>query len=255
MSIIKNEIPILEFDSERSAVIDPDHEKLSMALPEKALFAFLGALTEEYAIKNGGKKVGEFESATKRFPIYIINHKGEDICLCQAPVGSAPAAQLMDWLIGYGAKKIISTGCCGALRQMPENMFLIPTRALRDEGTSYHYLPPSRYVDLSPIAAEAIKKALTDQEIEYREVTTWTTDGFYRETPEKVSYRRNEGCDVVEMECAALAACAKFRGALWGCMLFTGDTLANIHAHDPRNWGADSHSTALALCLDALLYL
>ena len=62
-----------------------------------------------------------------------MEHQGEEICLAQAPVGSAAAAQFMDWLIGYGVKKIISAGSCGVLVDIEENAFLIPTKALRDE--------------------------------------------------------------------------------------------------------------------------
>ena len=46
----------------------------------------------------------------------------------------------MDWLIGYGVEQIISTGTCGVLADIEENAFLVPVRALRDEGTSYHYV-------------------------------------------------------------------------------------------------------------------
>lgn len=53
------------------------------------------------------------------------------MCLCQAPVGSAPAAQLMDWLIGYGVEEIITGECCGALTAFEENVFLVPYKALR----------------------------------------------------------------------------------------------------------------------------
>jgi len=60
MSIIKNDIPILEFDSEKTAVIMPTHEKLDISLPRKAVFAFLGDKIDEYAKKAGGKKVGAF---------------------------------------------------------------------------------------------------------------------------------------------------------------------------------------------------
>ena len=49
---------------------------------------------------------------------------------------------------------------------------------------------------------------------------TWSTDGFYRETPDKISYRIEEGCGVVEMECAALAAVAQFRGAILGAYFY-----------------------------------
>ena len=253
MSIIKNEIPILEYDSDRSAVLMPTHENLNLKLPKKAVFAFLGEHIDNYAIKNKAVRVGTFVSATKDYPIYVIEHKNERICLCQAPVGAAASTQILDWLMGYGVKEIISSGCCGALIDIPENVFLVPYKALRDEGTSYHYLPPSRYVNVNPLAREAIEKALSQNNLEYKEVITWSTDGFYRETKEKVCYRKDEGCTVVEMECSALAACAEFRNAIWGSILFTADTLADVESYDERDWGQDSFEYALKLSLDAVV--
>lgn len=253
--IIKNEIPILEFDTDATAVIMPTHEKLDLNLPKKAVFAFLGDHIDEYARIHNAIQVGKFLSATKNYPIYVVKHKGEDVCLCQAPVGSAPAAQLMDWLIGYGVREIITGGCCGALTGFEENVFLVPYKALRDEGTSYHYMKPSRFVDINTTAMKAIEKTVVEHGLEYREVITWTTDGFYRETKDKVAYRKQEGCEVVEMECAALAACASFRDAVWGCILFTADTLADVENYNERNWGGDSFAYALELCLDAVINL
>lgn len=253
--IMKNEIPILEFDTDTTAVIMPTHEGLKLTLPSKAVFAFLGEHIDEYARAHGGVQVETFRSVTKNYPIYVVRYKGEDVCLCQAPVGAAPAAQLMDWLIGYGVREIVSGGCCGALSDFEENVFLIPYKALRDEGTSYHYMKPSRFVELNAGAMKAIERAVTGRGLEYREVITWTTDGFYRETKEKVEYRKQEGCEVVEMECAALAACASFRKARWGCVLFTADTLADVEHYDQRGWGRDSFAFALELCLDAVVLM
>ena len=133
---------------------------------------------------------------------------------------------------------------------MPENVFLIPTRALRDEGASYHYVAPSRYIEVNRRALTAIETVLRQASIPYQEVMTWSTDGFYRETPDKVAYRIEEGCSVVEMECAALAAVAKLRGAIWGLLLFTADSLVDIDNYDQRNWGAEAFDKALELCLD-----
>ena len=82
--------------------------------------------------------------------------------------------------------------------------------------------------------------------------TTWTTDGFFRETGDMVKYRLEEGCSVVEMECAALAACCRKRGALFGQFLFTADSLANVHDYDARDFGTDSHEKALLLGLNIL---
>lgn len=253
--ILKNEIPILEFDTDKTAVILPTHENLNLKLPRKAVFAFLDEHIEKYAKDHNGIRVGEFTSETKDYPVYVVNHKGEEVCLCQAPVGASAAVQILEWLIGYGVKEIITGGCCGALADFDENVFIVPYKALRDEGTSYHYMAPSRFVEINKKALNAIKKTIWEHGLPYREVITWTTDGFYRETKEKVAYRRQEGCDTVEMESSALAACASFRDAIWRCILFTADTLADTDNYDERNWGSDSFAYALELCLDAVVKL
>ena len=253
--IYKHEIPILEFDDNPQAVIMPTHEDLELNLPTRCVYAFLGEEIERYASSVGAEKVGEFVSATKTYPVYVMEYQGEEICLAQAPVGSAAAAQFMDWLIGYGVKQIISTGTCGVLVDMPENVFLIPTRALRDEGASYHYVAPSRYIDINKLALGAIERTLKQKKILYEEVITWSTDGFYRETPDKVAYRIEEGCSVVEMECASLAAVAQLRGAIWGLLLFTADSLADIDNYNQRNWGSEAFDKALEICLDIIVQM
>ena len=67
-----------------------------------------------------------------------------------------------------------------------------------------------------------------------------------------VRYRKSEGYSVVEMECASMAACAKVRGVVFGQLLFTADSLANVDAHDGRNWGNDTFAVAMELALDAV---
>lgn len=252
MGILKNEIPILEFDTDVNAVIMPDRRQLGVLLPSKAVLAFLGDEIDAYAGDHDGKVLAEFETATKVFPVYSVPYEGREICLAQAPTGAAPATQFLDWLIGYGAREIVSAGSCGALEDIAENTFLVPCRALRDEGTSYHYAPPSRFIDIDSRARRGIRAALEMHGLPYREIVTWTTDGFYRETAGKVAYRASEGCAAVEMECAALAACAAFRGVVWGEILFTADSLADVEKYDERGWGGDSFQYALRLCLDAV---
>ena len=253
--IQKHAIPILEFDDNPQAVIMPNHEGLDLQLPKKCIYAFLEEEIDRYAQEVGAKCVGEFVSATKTYPVYVINYKGEEICLTQAPVGSAPATQFMDWLIGYGVEQIISTGTCGVLADIEENAFLVPVRALRDEGTSYHYAAPSRYMDVHVEAISAIEQVLEHLCIPYEEVMTWSTDGFYRETAEKVAYRKEEGCAVVEMECAALAAVAQLRGIVWGQLLFTADSLADLENYDSRDWGSEAFDKALELCLEIVSHM
>ena len=255
MSIFKHEIPILEFDSDTDAILAPTHERLALHLPRKAVFAFLGNYIEAYAKEHSCTQAGLFVSSTKSYPIYIAQYQGTDICFCQAPVGAAAAVQILDWLIGYGVTEIISTGSCGVLQDLPENTFLVPVKALRDEGTSYHYMKPSRFIDINTTALSTIEAALTEHGLPYTEVITWSTDGFFRETKAKVAYRKTEGCSVVEMECAALAACAQLRGAVWGEILFTADTLADSETYNERDWGIASYERALQLCFDAVVRL
>lgn len=254
MALIKNKYPILERDTNPRAVIMPNRHGL-YELPKKCVFAFLGDAIDEYALSHGCKVIAEFESITKMYPIYLTKYKNEEICLCQAPCGASAATQILDFLIMYGVEHIISCGSCGALTDIDENEILIPTEALRDEGTSYHYIEPSRSIRLSPIAVDAIKKSAKILNIKYAECKTWTTDGFYRETKEMVEYRRQEGCSVVEMECSALAACSEFRGAIFGQILFTADTLFNTDIYDERDWGKSAYEMALMLSLEAVMHI
>lgn len=252
MALVKNKYPILEYDTVQEAVVRPAGWKLP-PFPKKAVFAFLLDEIELYARTHQGEKIDQFESITKIYPIYECEHKGEKVCLCQAPVGAAAAVQLLDYLIARGVTQIISAGSCGALVDIPENEFLVPVAALRDEGISYHYIPPSREIAVSKQGIKALETALSQAGFAFMEVKTWTTDGFYRETEEMVRYRIEEGCQVVEMECSGLAACAKFRDVIWAMLLFTADTLADTTAYQERNWGKESIPAAMGLALDAVV--
>ena len=249
MALYKHPIPILEHDTNPTALI-MNNRHPEIILPKRAVFAFLGNTIDHYAQTHNAEVLEIFRTVTCDIPIYRIQYQDEEICLCRAPLGGPAAVQLMDRLIGHGVQSIITAGSCGALMDLPENAFLIPSKALRDEGASYHYLPPSRYVEIAPDARRIIRSVLEDRGLTAVECLTWTTDGFFRETEDMVAYRREEGCMTVEMECASLAACAQFRGALFGQLLYTADSLADARNYDQRGWGEDSLEPALALCLE-----
>lgn len=145
--IQKNEFPILEYDFDSTEILKPNHGAEQLTLPEKCIFAFLGDTIDSYAAETGAAVAEHFETITKTYPIYVVKNAGEEFCLCQAPLGAPAAAQFMDCLIACGCRKIVTAGSCGVLTEMAENEFLIPTKALRDEGTSYHYLPAARYAE------------------------------------------------------------------------------------------------------------
>ncbi len=252
MSIIKNEIPILEYDDAKSAVIEPRHENLPFVFPEKCLFAFLGESVYDYAKENNLPIIGEFLSITRTYHVFEAEIGGEKVTLFPAPMGSSAAAQTLDWLIGYGVREILAIGSCGALVDFPENTFMLPTKALRDDGTSYHYIPAERFIELDSDMVDKIAASLTDMGLSFERCTTWTTDGFYRETRDMIDYRKAEGCSVVEMECSAIAACARFRKAKLGMILYTADTLADFDKCDERNWGSDVQKIGVNIGLNVL---
>lgn len=250
--IQKNEIPILEYDDSSPEVIAPDHDLKDLRLPEKCLFTFLGEVVHEYARDHQAEMAAELVTVSHNIRIYVLREEKEEICLVQSPIGAAAASQVIDSLVSCGCRKIIATGSCGVLTEIPENAFLVPVRALRAEGSSYHYLPASRYIELDEEPAAVIQKCFERHGLPVVTCTTWTTDGFFRETEDMVRYRVEEGCTVVEMECAALAACCRLRGAQFGQFLFTADSLADVHEYDARDFGKDSHEKALLLGLDVL---
>ena len=131
-------------------------------------------------------------------------------------------------------------------------------RALRDEGASYKYLPPARFIELQPEPIERFREVLSGHGIPYIECATWSTDGFYRETREMVAYRREEGCRAVEMECATMAAIAQFRGKVFGQLLYSGDILiGGAEDYDDRGWNnnVSARERLFALALEALCKL
>ncbi len=251
MALVKNEIPILEYDTEQTAVIMPGHHS-DFVFPSRAVMLFMEPEIDDFVAENECEVIGKFVSVTKDFYVYKTQMNHVEIAFVQAPLGGAGAVQIMEQLIAGGVTKIIAAGCCGALAEDTEGSFFIPTAALRQEGTSYQYLPPSREIELDDRPIEALCKTLDSAGLHYKKCRTWTTDGFYRETKEMVQYRKSEGYSVVEMECASMAACAKLRGVLFGQLLFTADSLADVEAHDIRNWGNDYFAAAMRLAMNAV---
>ena len=252
MMIIKNDIPILEYDDSSPEVIPPDHDWSAGKLPEKCLFAFLGDVVHEYANKHNAKVAETLITVSYDIKIYILHETEENICLVQSPIGAAASSQVLDTLVSCGCRKVIAVGSCGVLADLPEDAFIVPTKALRAEGTSYHYLPASRYIELDKEPISVIEETFKKHGLPFVTCMTWSTDGFFRETKDMVQYRLEEGCSVVEMECAALAACCRKRRAQFGQFLFTADSLANVHEYDAREFGTKSHEKALFLGLDIL---
>lgn len=244
------------FDDHLKAVIEPNHEKLSFHFHSRLVYAFVPQdKIQQFIASKKHQVIGQFSSISFNPLIYEIDYQKQKLTFCQAPLGAPAATQLLDWLISYGVKKVIAVGNAGALTDIDENMMLVPNKAIRDEGTSFHYLRPSMIVDLNSDYLKQVQTWLQNLGIRYQNVTTWTTDGFFRETVKKVQDARQLGASTVEMECAALAACAQFRKINFAHFLFTADTLANEFNYDERNWGIDSYLKGMEIATQILIHL
>lgn len=235
----KNKIPILEFDTERQAVIDPQRFCPKIKdFPKRGIICFLGDTIQRLKAAGKLKEIHVVRSICTRYPVYQLKYKGEKLVLFNPYIGAPAAAGLMEELAAAGCTKWISCGAAGVLdKEIAVGHLIVPRSAVRDEGTSYHYLGPSREVAASPRALRAIKATLEKHGVPYLISKAWTTDGFFRETREKVALRRKEGCLAVEMELAAILAVAKFRGyhagaILYGCDDVSGKDWDPRRAHD-----------------------
>ncbi len=148
----------------------------------------------------------------------------------------------------------MAVGIAVALIDLPQNAMLLPVRAIRGEGTSFYYQEPGQFIDMRSDYLRKIEKIIDDMKLDYDEITTWTTDGFFRETPKRVKQFREVGAATVEMECAGMAACAQFRKIDFAQILFTADTLADIENCDERDWGRkkDALNAGLKICSQIL---
>ena len=162
-------------------------------------------------------------------------------------MGAPASTKFLDWLINYGVKQVLSVGNAGALANLPENTIFVPQRAIRGEGTSFYYKEPSKIITLNKKFVRSVENEIKKLGLQYEEGTTWTTDGFFRETPKQVLPAKELGAKTVEMECSALAACAEFRNISFAQILFTADSLADMDNYDERDWGGESHRTGLSI--------
>ena len=112
---------------------------------------------------------------------------------------------------------------------------IVPISAVRDEGTSYHYIEPSREVECNKETVEKVVSCLKEIGIPFKTGKTWTNDAIYRETPDMVERRRNEGCITVEMEAAAFFAVSQYYHIPLAQLLYAGDDVSG-EEWNSRNW-------------------
>lgn len=227
--------PILEYDDDLDAMITPGGYP-DVDMPEHCVICFFRDVVDHFVDRGVLTRVIALTSEMGEHPVYVRQYGDRRVALLQQAVGAPLAAGLMEETISLGARKFIACGGAGVLdRNIAMGHLLVPTAAIRDEGTSYHYLPPAREVAPTPAALQAIERVLKRHNVDYLLTKTWTTDAFFRETRGKVAMRRAEGCLAVEMEAAAMFAVAQFRHVQIGQILYGGDNL-DSEKWDGREW-------------------
>lgn len=233
---MQQEYPILEFDSTPEAILEPKRIFKPIDVPEHAVACFFQDVITKLSQQHQARVVKHLRSEIGTHPIYELNVNGKRLAVFHPGVGAPLAAGMLEEVIALGCRKFIACGGAGVLeRNIAVGHLLIPTAAIRDEGTSYHYLLPAREVNASPEGVAALEKVLQAYHYEYLLTKTWTTDAIYRETAAKMQLRKAEGCLTVEMEAAAFFAVAHFRGVQFAQLLYGGDDLSSSE-WDSRDW-------------------
>lgn len=233
---MQQEYPILEFDSSPEAILEPSRIYTPIDVPEHAVACFFQDVITRLSQQHKARILRHMRSEIGTHPLYELEIEGKRLAVFHPGVGAPLSAGILEEVIATGCRKFIACGGAGVLdSSLAVGHVVVPTAAIRDEGTSYHYLPPGREVTATPEAVAAIETVLQNHSIEYLLSKTWTTDGFFRETRAKMQRRKAEGCSVVEMEAAAFFAVAQFRGVPFAQLLYGGDDVGGSE-WDSRQW-------------------
>jgi uridine phosphorylase len=223
-------IPILEFDANKRAIIEPSEVIKGKSPTEYCVMTFFGGVLRKL-MEEG--RLDKFQELLLPSPtvypneVYRIEFEGKTLAVAHPGVGAALAAGTFEELIAMGCRKFVACGSSGVLKpELKRGAVIIPEKAVRDEGASYHYCPPAREIRMKEDVVKKLESVLLKHKIDYEIGKTWTTDGFYRETKGKIKKRTHEGCVAVDMECSAFLAVADFRGVVFGQYLTAGDDVS-----------------------------
>jgi uridine phosphorylase len=168
-------------------------------------------------------------------------------------VGAPFAVLVAEELFAYGCEALVSISSAGLVASdRPPPFFVLVERALRDEGTSYHYLPGSRYAEAEPALTDAVASALGGAATPLLRGASWTTDAPFRESTSLIAARRAEGILSVEMEAAALLAMARARRKHVTCLAHVTNAMAT-RPDDFEKGGHGGQEEALQVCLRTLV--
>jgi uridine phosphorylase len=162
--------------------------------------------------------------------IYLLNETNNNVGIIgNFGFGAPIVATILEELIAFGVNRFISIGMAGTLQKnLKIGDIIVCEKAIRDEGTSHHYLAPSKYAYASRELTDRIKTVLNTRRQKYSVGTSWTTDAPYRETVAEVKQYQAEGIATVEMEASALFAVAEYQRVQMGAIFTISDSVAEL---------------------------
>jgi len=183
----------------------------TIKVPQRLLITYQRR-TYEYGNKLIDGKSVDWWMYGESQPFCIGQFNHVEIGLARFRVGAPAAVMTLEELIACGVETVFEVGASGGLQTFlqPSNIIVV-TEAIRDEGTSYHYLTPNVKVKSSLTLRSKLIKHLNERKIKHFVGPVWSTDGVYRETRNKFFKFRDSGVLAVNMETSAIFAVAKYR--------------------------------------------
>ena len=161
--------------------------------------------------------------------MHEVDHDGETLGLVGCAVGAPFAVLLAEQMFASGCRLLISVTSSGRIGDaVPDGGFILIDRALRDEGTSLHYRPPTSFAAADPALIGRIGAALARHQPKVSRGATWTTDAPFRETETAIQAAKALGIQAVEMEAAALYSFAAARQRAVVCFAHLTNQMARI---------------------------
>lgn len=144
-------------------------------------------------------------------------------------IGAPVTAVMIEDLAALGCRSFVSVGTCGAMdTSLAVGDLILIERAVRDDGTSHHYLPADQPAVPDAELTASLAGELDARGIAFRRGASWTTDGLYRETAEEVRAHVADGVGVVEMEAAATFAVGTVRSLAVASLLVVSDVIDTL---------------------------
>ena len=240
-----SQIPLLRHPLETASAFTPESligaVKVSRGLPsvcvpDVCVLEFDGDLTD-HLVQSGAVQPWP-TWACFHTPMFAMDVEGANCGIVPRAIGGPYAVLVAEQLIASGARIIVGLTSAGRIcPHLSIPSLVIATSAIRDEGTSYHYIPPARTVDAPASLIPLLESQLKQLALPVHSGLVWTTDAPYRETQEQLEAHAAEGVLAVEMQAASLFALAQVRSAQIGVVAHVSN--ATDHSGEPFDKGKD----------------